>query len=79
MGGTGRRHHHVERLQRHVAIDRQRLLQAERADAADLVAGDVGDFLEPGALDALFTRRDTIVKAFEELAAQRGAAVVFVR
>ena len=41
-----RRHHLVERLQRHVAIDRQRRLQSERADAADFMAGDIGDFVD---------------------------------
>ena len=34
-------------LQRDVAIDRQRRLQAERTDAADFMPGDVGDFVEP--------------------------------
>ena len=33
-------------LQRDVAIDRQRRFQAERTDAADFMAGDVGDFVE---------------------------------
>ena len=37
---SGRRHHLVERLQRHVAIDRQRCRKPERADAADRMAGD---------------------------------------
>ena len=46
MGRACGRHHDVERLQRDVAIDRQRRLQSERTDAADLVAGDLGDFLE---------------------------------
>src|SRR5581483_809811 len=46
VGRARGRHHDVERLHRHVAIDRERRFQPERADAADLVAGDVGDFLE---------------------------------
>ena len=46
VGRAGGRHHHVKRLQRDVAIDRQRRLQSERTDAADLVAGDFGDLFE---------------------------------
>ena len=41
VGRARRRHHYVECFQRHVAIDRQRRLQSERADAADFMAGDV--------------------------------------
>ena len=46
VGRARRRHHDVERLQRDIAIDRQRRLQSERADAADFMAGDLGDFVE---------------------------------
>ena len=46
MGRARGRHHDIERLQRDVAIDRQRRLQSERTDAADFVPGDLGDFLE---------------------------------
>src|SRR5580693_9666269 len=41
-----RRHHLVERLQRHVAIDWQRRFQSEWADAADFMTGNTGDLLE---------------------------------
>ncbi len=37
----------------------------------------IGDLVDAGALDALFARRDNIVKAFEKLAAQKGANQVF--
>ncbi|MDA2925111.1 hypothetical protein MYX65_10780, partial [Acidobacteria bacterium AH-259-L09] len=37
----------------------------------------IGDLVGAGALDALFARRDNIVKAFEKLAAQKGANQVF--
>jgi len=37
----------------------------------------IGDLVDTGALDALFTRRDNIVRAFEKLAAQKGANQVF--
>jgi hypothetical protein len=40
---------------------------------------EIGDFVEGGAIDALLNRRDTIVKAFETLAATRGEAEVFLR
>ena len=35
------------------------------------VRREIGDLTESGALDALFVRRDSLVKAFEKLAAQR--------
>ncbi|HEV8384213.1 MAG TPA: hypothetical protein VGQ11_05015 [Candidatus Acidoferrales bacterium] len=37
----------------------------------------IGDLVDAAALDALFARRDNIVKAFEKLAAQQGANQVF--
>ena len=46
VGRARGRHHDVECLQRDVAIDRQRRLQSERTDAADLMAGDLGDLVE---------------------------------
>ena len=52
VGRACGRHHHVERLQRHIAIDRQRRLQSERTDAADLVAGDLGDLVAAPASSA---------------------------
>ena len=39
----------------------------------------IGDFVEPAAVDALLGRRDDIVKAFENLARQKGAGQVFLR
>jgi hypothetical protein len=37
----------------------------------------IGDLVDARAIDALFTRRDAIVLAFEKLAAQKGATQVF--
>jgi hypothetical protein len=37
----------------------------------------IGNLVDAGALDALFARRDNIVRAFEKLAAQNGANQVF--
>lgn len=42
------------------------------------VRREIGDLLEGGCLPALFSRRDAIVKAFEELAKKNGEAQVFV-
>jgi hypothetical protein len=59
-----------------VQIDRplfDRMKQLKRDD----VARAIGDLLEPGALDALFRRRDAIVEALEKLAQEKGAAKVF--
>ena len=52
----------------------------ERVKALDkaTVRREIGDFVEGGAVDALFARRDAIVKAFEKLAAQKGANQVFI-
>jgi hypothetical protein len=44
----------------------------------DAVRKEIGDYLtENNALPRLFTRRDTIVRDFEELAKQNGDAQVF--
>jgi len=37
----------------------------------------IGDLVDANAIDALFARRDNIVRAFEKLAAQNGAKQVF--
>jgi hypothetical protein len=52
----------------------------DRVKALDrgTVARALGDLVDGGAIDALFVRRDTIVAAFERLAAQRGSSQVFV-
>jgi hypothetical protein len=52
----------------------------ERVKALDkaTVAREIGDLVEGGAVDALFARRDAIVKAFEKLAMQKGGSQVFV-
>ncbi len=58
-------------------IDRPFFDRVKRLDR-EAVARELGGLLEPGALDALFVRRDAIVKAFERLAAEKGAKNVFV-
>ena len=58
-------------------IDRPFFDRIKALDKAT-VKGEIGDLLEGRALDLLFARRDTIVKAFEKLAAQKGASQVFV-
>ena len=58
-------------------IDRPFFDRIKALDKAT-VRREIGDLLETGALDALFLRRDALVKAFEKLAAQRGANQVFV-
>lgn len=52
----------------------------ERVKALDkaTVRREIGDFVEGGAVDALFARRDAILKAFERLAADKGTNQVFV-
>jgi hypothetical protein len=52
----------------------------ERVKALDkaTVRREIGDFVESGAVDALFSRRDAIVKAFDKLVGQKGANQVFV-
>jgi hypothetical protein len=37
----------------------------------------IGDLVDAGALDALFARRDNIVKGFEKLAVEKSANQVF--
>ena len=58
-------------------IDRTLFDRVKRLDRA-AVKREIGDLLETGALDALFRRRDEIVKDFERLAAQKGEANVFL-
>jgi hypothetical protein len=52
----------------------------ERIKALDreTVKREIGDLLEAGALPALFSRRDAIVKTFESLAKKNGEAQVFL-
>lgn len=57
-------------------IDRSFFERIKALDRAT-VQRAVGDLVPAGALDALFTRRDRIVEAFEKLAAQKGANQVF--
>ena len=59
-------------------IDRPFFDRLKKLDKAT-VKREIGDLLEEGAVDALFARRDKIVKAFEKLAAQKGANQVFTR
>ena len=58
-------------------IDRPFFDRIKALDKAT-VRREIGDLLETGALDALFLRRDALVKAFEKLAAQKSANQVFV-
>ncbi|OFV93205.1 MAG: hypothetical protein A3H95_11160 [Acidobacteria bacterium RIFCSPLOWO2_02_FULL_64_15] len=44
----------------------------------DTLRRELGAFVEGGAIDALLSRRDTIVKEFEKLAASQGEARVFL-
>ena len=60
-----------------VQIDRPFFDGIKALDKA-AVGREIGDLLENGALNALFVRRDNLVKAFEKLAAQKGANQVFV-
>ena len=57
-------------------IDRPFFARIKALDKAT-VKRAVGDLVDDGALDALFARRDNIVRAFEKLAAQKGANEVF--
>jgi hypothetical protein len=57
-------------------IDRPFFDRIKALDKAT-VKGAVGDLVDAGALDALFARRDNVVRAFEKLAAQKGAKQVF--
>jgi len=47
-------------------------------DALVQLKREIGDLVEGGAIDALLVRRNTIVKAFEKLAATKGEAQVFL-
>lgn len=57
-------------------IDRPFFDRIKALDKAT-VKREIGDLVDAGALDALFVRRDNIVRAFEKLAVQRGANQVF--
>jgi len=52
----------------------------ERMKALDreTLKREIGNLVEGGAIDALLSRRDTIVKDFEKLAAAKGEAQVFL-
>jgi hypothetical protein len=39
----------------------------------------IGDLVDADAIDALFVRRDNIVRAFEKLAEQKGKDQVFTQ
>jgi hypothetical protein len=58
-------------------IDREFFERVKALDKA-IVTREIGDVVESGAVNALFLRRDAIVKAFEQLAKQKGANQVFV-
>ena len=58
-------------------IDRPLFERVKALDKAT-VTREIGDVVESGAVNALFLRRDAIVKAFDRLAAQKGANQVFV-
>jgi hypothetical protein len=58
-------------------IDRLFFDRIKALDKAS-VKREIGDLLEGGAFNALFARRDLLVKAFEKLAMQKGAGQVFV-
>jgi DNA phosphorothioation-dependent restriction protein DptG len=60
-----------------VQLDRQLFERVKRLDR-DTVKREIGGLLETGALDALFRRRDAIVKGLEALAKKKGEAAVFV-
>jgi hypothetical protein len=60
-----------------IQIDRPFFDRIKALDKAT-VRREIGDFLEGGALDALFVRRDKLVNDFEKLAAQKSANQVFV-
>jgi hypothetical protein len=58
-------------------IDRPFFDRVKALDKAT-VAREIGELVEGGAVDALFARRNAIIKAFEKLAMQKGASQVFV-
>ena len=59
------------------AIDRP-FLDRIKALNRDALRREMGDFVEPGAVDALLARRDEIVKTFEKLAKEKGAGQVLL-
>jgi hypothetical protein len=58
-------------------IDRPFFDRLKALDKATLQR-EISDFVEGGAIDALLTRRDNILKAFEKLAKEKGEAQVFL-
>jgi hypothetical protein len=59
------------------AIDRQFLDRVKALDRETL-RREIGDFVEPGAVEAILMRRNDIVKGFEKQAKQKGASQVFL-
>jgi len=59
------------------AIDREFFDRIKALDR-DTLRREIGDFVEPTAVDALLGRRDGIVKEFEKLAKQKGASQVIL-
>jgi hypothetical protein len=59
-------------------IDRPFFNRVRSLDKAT-VRRAIGDLVDANAIDALFVRRDGLVKAFEKLAAEKGATQVFTR
>ena len=59
------------------AIDREFLDRIKALDRETL-RREIGDFVQPTAVDALLERRDAIVKAFEKLEKQKGAGQVIL-
>jgi hypothetical protein len=57
-------------------IDRPFFDRIKALDRATVTRA-IGDLVDAAAIDALFARRDNIVKAFEKLAAEKGANQVF--
>ena len=57
-------------------IDRPFFDRIKTLDKAEVTRA-IGDLVEAGAIDALFARRQTIVTAFETLAAQKGPNQVY--
>lgn len=58
-------------------IDRPFLDRLKALDR-DTLRLEIGDYVEPTAVQALLGRRDDIVKAFEKLAREKGAGQVFI-
>jgi hypothetical protein len=59
-------------------IDRAFFNQVKKLNKAT-VRRAIRDLVDAAAIDALFMRRDNLVKAFEKLATERGANQVFTR